>query len=114
MERPVCKACNQRFCAVNYLKDEVTHYRTRCEYCLKKGRRIKPPEPRWKTAGYKKKTTCDLCGFKSLFPSQITVFHVDGNLKNIELSNLRSICLNCIEVVKHKEVNWKRGDLEVD
>jgi hypothetical protein len=42
------------------------------------------------------------------------VFHIDGNLENSELTNLRSICLNCIEVVKRKEVNWKRGDLQVD
>lgn len=68
----------------------------------------------WEKTGYKKKTACDLCGFKSLFPSQITVFYIDGNLNNTEYSNLRSICLNCIEVVKKKEITWKRGDLQVD
>jgi hypothetical protein len=30
------------------------------------------------------------------------------------MTNLRSICLNCVEVVKKKDVTWKRGDLEVD
>jgi hypothetical protein len=30
------------------------------------------------------------------------------------LVNLRSICLNCIEVVKKKQVTWRRGDLMVD
>jgi hypothetical protein len=49
-----------------------------------------------------------------LLASQITVFHIDGKLENVELTNLRSICLNCVEVVKKKEVNWRRGDLEVD
>jgi hypothetical protein len=52
--------------------------------------------------------------FNSLFTSQITVFHVDGNLENTNHTNLRSVCLNCIEVIKRKEVNWKRGDLVVD
>jgi hypothetical protein len=49
-----------------------------------------------------------------LFNTQITVFHIDGRLENTELTNLRSICLNCVEIVKRKEVTWKRGDLEVD
>jgi hypothetical protein len=47
-------------------------------------------------------------------PTQITVFHIDGNLENIAISNLRSVCLNCIEIIKKKNVNWKRGDLEID
>jgi hypothetical protein len=42
------------------------------------------------------------------------VFHIDGNLTNVSFNNLRTICLNCVEVVKKKEVTWKRGDLQVD
>jgi hypothetical protein len=76
--------------------------------------KLKPRTPKWKSKGYKKKAACDLCGFKGLFTSQITVFHVDGNLENTDLVNLRSICLNCVEVVKKKEITWKRGDLEID
>jgi len=55
-----------------------------------------------------------MCGFRSIFPTQLTVFHIDGNLENIELANLRTICLCCVEVVKRKEVTWRRGDLIVD
>jgi hypothetical protein len=44
----------------------------------------------------------------------MTVFHIDGDLNNVMFSNLRTICLNCVEVVKRKEVTWKRGDLTVD
>ena len=114
MERPICTACNQRPCAVNYYRDDIAHYRTRCDPCVKKKRRIKPAVARWQAAGYKKKATCDLCGFKSLFPAQMTVYHIDGNLENIALTNLRTVCLCCIEVVKRKEVTWRRGDLQVD
>ena len=39
---------------------------------------------------------------------------IDGDLKNVSINNLRSVCLNCIEVVKKKEVNWKRGDLQIN
>ena len=44
----------------------------------------------------------------------MTVFYIDGKLENAEFSNLRTICLNCVEVVKRKDVTWKRGDLQVD
>jgi hypothetical protein len=82
--------------------------------CGRKGKKLKPRTPGWSKSGYKKKAVCDLCGFRSQYPQQITVFHIDGQLENTALLNLRSICLNCVEVVKHREVTWKRGDLVVD
>jgi hypothetical protein len=112
--RPICNTCGKNHCAVNYKRLGITHYRSICDECGRKKNKLKPRTPKWKTKGYKKKTACDLCGFKSLFTSQITVFHIDGNLENADLINLRSICLNCVEVVKKKEVTWKRGDLQVD
>lgn len=112
--RPICKHCNKNVCAVNYKRDGITHYRSMCDECGRKKAKKKPQKPMWQKSGYKKKATCDICGFKSLYPTQMTVFHVDGSLENIELTNLRTICLNCVEVVKRKEIKWKRGDLEVD
>ena len=112
--RPICSTCEKNFCAINYKRGEITHYRRMCDECGRKKNKLKPRTPKWKNKGYKKKTACDLCGFKSLFPTQITVFHIDGNLDNADLANLRSICLNCVEVVKKKEVTWRRGDLKVD
>jgi hypothetical protein len=112
--RPICKTCNKNNCSVNYHRAGVTHYRKLCDECGRKKGKLVPRTPTWKSAGYKKKPTCDLCGFKSMFTTQITVFHIDGKLENTMFTNLRSICLNCIEVVKKKEVTWKRGDLEVD
>jgi hypothetical protein len=112
--RPICKACNKNYRAINYIRDDVTHYRSICDECGRKKDKKKPQRPHWEKSGYKKKSTCDICGFKSLYPSQMTVFHIDGDLKNAAFSNLRTICLNCVEVVKRKEVTWKRGDLQVD
>ena len=111
--RPLCKLCNKNFSAINYKKNNITHYRSSCDECGRKKAKLKPRTNIWEKSGYKKKTNCDLCGFRSVYPTQITVFHIDGNLKNIALSNLRSVCLNCIEVVKKTNVNWKRGDLEI-
>ena len=112
--RPICKNCNKNYCAINYRKNDVTHYRSLCDECGRKKKKLKPRKNLWAKKGYKKKTTCDLCGFRSVLQTQITVFHVDGDLENANLNNLRSICLNCIEVVKKQNVNWKRGDLQVD
>lgn len=112
--RPICKLCNKGFCAVNYKRNQVTHYRTICDECGRKKNKLKPRKANWTKSGYKKKTQCDLCGFRSLYSSQMIVYHIDGNLENIALNNLRSICLNCVEVVKRKELLWKKGDLEID
>jgi len=113
MNRPFCKQCNKNLCEVNYIKKGITHYRSLCNECQKKKSK-KSRIANWEKSGYKKKIVCDSCGFRSLYPSQMTVFHIDGNLKNIALSNLRTICLNCVEVVKRKELTWKRGDLTID
>jgi hypothetical protein len=113
-KRPICKTCNKNPCAINYVRVGITHYRSICDQCGRKKNKLKPRVFNWEKAGYKKKPTCDICGFKSLYPTQMTVYHIDGDLKNVMFSNLRSICLNCVEVVKKKEVTWKRGDLQVD
>jgi hypothetical protein len=114
MIRPICKLCNRNHRAVNYHRNGKTYYRSCCDSCGRKKSKKSPWKPTWEKSGYKKKATCDLCGFRSVYSSQITVFHIDGKLENTEFSNLRSVCLNCVEVIKRKDLNWKRGDLEVD
>jgi hypothetical protein len=114
MNRPICPVCQQRPCAINYHSIDRVHYRSRCDYCSRKQKKLKPREPKWKQQGYKKKTSCDLCGFKARTASQILVYHIDGNLNNAEQRNLRSVCRNCIEDIKRQERPWKRGDLEPD
>lgn len=112
--RPICASCNKEPCAINYKRKEKTYYRKICDSCGKRKSKKKSSIHLWEKAGYKKKSTCDCCGFKATYNSQTTVFHIDGDLTNVNFTNLRTICLNCVEVVKRKEVNWKRGDLRVD
>jgi hypothetical protein len=114
MNRPKCPACNQRLCAVNYVRDNITHYRSRCDYCIKRGRHIKPAKPRWELAGYKKKPTCDICGFRAKFSAQLLVYHADGNLNNTGLRNLKTVCQNCIVEIAKAGLPWQPGDLEPD
>ena len=112
--RPTCKACNQRPVAVNYRREETVYYRKICDNCIRRGRKEKAPIARWQSAGYKKKTVCDRCGFRSRYASQLLVYHVDGRLTNTELSNLRTVCLNCVEEVRRLAVPWRPGDLQAD
>jgi hypothetical protein len=112
--RPICQSCNQRPSAINYTRDDVIHYRSRCETCVRKKRGVKSRKPRWETAGFKKKMTCDKCGFKARYSSQILVYHVDGHLTNVGVKNLKCICRNCVEEINKSVLPWLPGDLQVD
>ena len=114
MIRPICQSCKQRPSAVNYYRDDVPHYRTRCGYCIAKKRGIKIPEARWKTAGYKKKPACNRCGFRSSYASKMLVYHVDGNQHNTGPRNLNTISLNCVEEIKRLNRPWVLGDPDPD
>ncbi len=107
--RANCEQCGQRPKAVNYIKDGKKYYRKKCEQCLKLHN---PVKPLWVNSGYKVKRKCEACGFKPSIRSQVTVFYIDGNLKNVSNRNLKTVCLNCHqELVKF---GWKRGDLTPD
>lgn len=112
--RPTCTACNQRPCSINYHRDGITHYRARCGVCISKNRKIKAPTPRWQLSGYKKKTTCDRCGFRSKYSAQLLVYHIDGSLHNNELRNLKTVCLNCVVEITKSDLPWRPGDLQPD
>lgn len=112
--RLVCAACNQRPRAVAYHRADSIQYRRLCEHCIRRGRKLKPPEPRWRTAGYKKKPACDRCGFKAKFSAQLMVYHVDGNMNNNTVRNLKTICQNCVVDIVKSDLPWRPGDLEPD
>jgi hypothetical protein len=114
IKRELCTVCNTNPRAINYVKDEVYHYRSRCAGCIRKGKRLKPV-PSWAKSGYVKKPQCDKCGFKFKFPvEQSAVFHVDGNLKNTAWGNLKTLCLNCVQEVYKSRVPWKPAEIVPD
>ena len=112
MTRPLC-ICGLKPAAINYRKDGRIYYRSKCETCLRYGG-VGKGMPKWYQDGYRMKSICDKCGFKAKILTQLLVFHVDGNLNNSEQRNLKTVCLNCIELIKKTEVTWRRGDLEPD
>ena len=112
--RPLCKSCGKNPSAINgYHRDKI-YYRSRCNSCIRKARKLKPSIPRWQSAGYKKKAVCDRCGFRAKHHSQLLVYHVNGNLNDCELRNLKTVCLNCAALLTRQDLPWQRGDLEPD
>jgi len=112
--RPICPACNQRACAINCYRGDQVYYRSRCDYCIRRKRGLKPLQARWRAAGYKKKSQCDRCGFKAKFSAQLVVCHVDGNMNNTTVRNLKTVCQNCVIEISKADLPWQLGDLEPD
>ena len=109
--RPLCK-CGLRPKAINYKKDNRIYYRKLCEVCLKHG--LHHQVPRWYRAGYKVKSICEKCGFKSQHKEVFNVLHIDGNLDNCSHANLKTVCANCQRVLHKEGIMWKQGDLIPD
>lgn len=83
--------------------------------CLRKGRKLKPASPGWYRAGYRKKDVCEKCGFKAKYPSeQLRVYVVDGNLKNLDWNNLRTVCLLCQVDIQNSKLPWKPSEIVPD
>jgi len=112
--RPLCQVCHRNAAAINgYHRDKI-YYRRRCNACIRKKKKIPLQQPRWLKAGYKKKPVCDKCGFRARHSAQLTVWHINGNLNDCDMRNLKTVCLNCIEEITRLDLPWRRGDLEED
>lgn len=111
MTRPLC-ICSLRPAAINYYKDGKAYYRKKCEICLRGG--VGKGIPKWYRDGYRQKSECDKCGFKSRHKEQFNVFHIDGNLNNTRSTNLRTICANCQRTLHKEGAQWRQGDLRPD
>lgn len=112
--RPLCPACLKNPVAINYIKDGIHHFRARCDSCTRKNKKVKPRQPRWTLTGYKKKPHCEKCGFVSEYKEQLTVYHIDGNLKNTSPTNLKTVCANCQISIAKTGLGWVQGDLVPD
>ncbi|CAB4129069.1 hypothetical protein UFOVP112_167 [uncultured Caudovirales phage] len=114
LKRDLCPECRVNLLAVNYIKDGVRHYRNRCSSCIRKGKRLKAIPPAWAKSGYKKKPQCERCGFKFKLLDQSNVFYIDGNLKNNNWVNLKTVCLNCQQEIYKSRLSWKPAPIVPD
>jgi hypothetical protein len=109
--RPLCE-CKLRPAAINYKKAGKTYYRKKCEACLRNG--SKHGIPKWQQRGYVKKDHCEKCNYKSNHTEQFDVYHIDGNLDNCSITNIKTICANCQRIMQKQGVRWKQGNLLPD
>jgi len=112
--RPLCKSCGKNLAAVNCYHNNKIYYRSRCESCIRRGKKLPAKRARWQDAGYKRKPACDRCGFKAKHAAQLMVFHLDGNLNNCDVRNLKTICLNCAVEITKLDLPWRPGDIQPD
>ena len=61
-----------------------------------------------------KKSKCELCGFKAQSTIQLDVLFVDGNLRNTNDKNLKTVCANCQRLSSVRRLGWRVGDLIAD
>ena len=113
--RSVCPICNQDPVAINYISNGKTRYRKICNSCSRQGKKLKPIPPPWFKAGYRKKPVCEKCGYRAKFlEKQMTVYHVDGNLKKTSTMNLKTVCLNCRVEISNSKLPWRESSLTPD
>lgn len=112
--RPLCQACSRNPAAINCHRGDRVYYRRLCSSCARRGRQLPRQTPLWESAGYRKNTVCDRCGFRARYSNQLVVFHVNGDLRDCDVRNLRTVCLNCVVEVSKSDLPWRRGDLEED
>jgi hypothetical protein len=114
MTRPLCTACRGNPVAINYKSGDKVRYRRVCGSCARKGKRGKTTVAAWQRAGYTKKPVCERCGFKCKNPQQMFVYYLDGNLKNNDWMNLKTICANCSIDINNSKSGWKQSPLTPD
>jgi hypothetical protein len=109
--RDLCRSCGQRPVAINYYKEGKPFYRSKCDHCAKERTEGKS---RWALSGYKKKATCDKCGFASKYEEQFNVYMIDGDPTNCRFNNLKTVCANCQRILHKLKLPWRQGDLRPD
>ena len=114
-DRPLCKQCNSKPRAYAYRKANKIYWRSLCDTCnrKKKGKRVGGITA-LQRSGYKKQKKCELCGFRAQQQSQLDVLFVDGNLRNINAGNLKTVCANCQRLQGVRRLGWRVGDLVAD
>jgi hypothetical protein len=114
--RKICPTCHLRPVAVNKHNHNTgrIYYRKLCDACIRIGKKVPPQLQGWIKAGYRKKTLCERCGFKVKYPEQSSVFHIDGDLRNCDHNNLKTVCLNCRVELQYSKLHWRESNVRSD
>lgn len=55
-----------------------------------------------------------MCNFKAKCHEQLLVMHLDGDLNNVDWSNLKTVCSNCGIYLKKTTMPWKASTIHPD
>ncbi len=60
-----------------------------------------------------KKNTCEVCNFIAEDKCQLDIIYLDGDSKNKEVSNLKTICANCNRLAEKQNKKKKKSILDI-
>jgi hypothetical protein len=109
--RKLCTICKRKPVAINYVKEGRVFYRSKCDSCARGSKSLRP---KWQLTGYKKSNRCDKCGYTNRYSEVFDVYHIDGDLNNCRITNLKTVCANCQRILLILGLPWKQGDLTPD
>ena len=113
--RPLCTQCKTRPRAYAYKRANKIYWRSLCDRCNRvKSKKKVGGVTVLQRSGYKKLKQCELCGFKAQHQVQLDVLFLDGNLRNVAASNLKTVCANCQRLSSVRRLGWRVGDLIAD
>ena len=106
--RPLCENCKVSLAKPNgKSKHGFTKWHKYCTSCAKS-----LYDPKF---GHRlhKKHKCDKCGFEPQDECQLDIVFKDGNKKNKEKSNIRTLCANCSRLFNKKLREKKKTLLDI-
>ena len=106
--RPLCEHCKVTLAKSNGVsKHGFTKWHKYCVDCSKAAYNTKH--------GYllHKKNKCERCGFVPEDKCQLDVVYKDGDRKNKDKSNLKTLCANCSRIIQKKRKERKKSLLDI-
>ena len=88
--RPLCKECGTSLAKPNGISKHG--FQKWHKYCIDCAKAAYSPRFKYLT---QKKSKCEICGFAAKDKCQLDVIYKDGNRKNTEKSNIKTVCANC-------------------
>ena len=107
--RPFCKLCKSALAKANGVtKNKFKKWHKYCSGCAKAAY-----NPKY---GYllHKKPQCEACGFIAADKCQLDVVYRDGNKKNKDKSNIKTLCANCNRLMNKKLKTKSIMDITID
>lgn len=117
----VCIQCSERP-QQRYKAKTGYRYRHRCSVCnyiafntsdKARKRAIENTNRRNRPWRAHKKELCEECGFVPKHPCQLDVDHVDGNRKNNDPSNYKTLCANCHRLKTQQQKDYHRRKYDI-